>query len=128
MGVNTLRVIGIYPSRKEALQRASNWYGETIGYIPIEEGKGKSKVLVTQLLDPNDMSDLGKVIRHNKDYYLWVYPKCPIFRSIEKGDMVEIFSKGKGKALIPNIQQELWVCEHGIASSENIKSIKKSRT
>ena len=128
MGVNILRVIGIYPNRKEALQKAGNQYGETIGYLPIKEGKWSNKVTHTSLVNPDNMSDLGKVVRHKNEYYVWVYSKCHIFRFIERGDIVEIFCKGKGKALIPNIEEELWVCEHGIASRQNIRSIKKSGT
>lgn len=131
MGVDTLTVRGIYTSRHLALKAAANWYGITIGYLPIEEGKGKDKVPVTSLLDPDDVALLlGKVQYEpqTKEYVLWVYPRCPTFRHIEAGDLVEIASKGWGYAMIPNLEMELWVCTHGIAGGANVKSIKKCRS
>jgi hypothetical protein len=128
MTVNTLKPRAIYTTRALALQTASNWYGHTIGYLPIEEGKGKGRVAVTSIIDPNNISILlGKVQykRQTKGYTLWLYPRCPTFRYIKAGDKVQIAGKGWGIARIPNLEQEVWVCTHGIASADNVMSVKR---
>ncbi len=128
MTVDKLRATVIYTTRELALQAASNWYGHSIGYLPIEEGKGKNRTRVTSIINPNNVSILlGKVQyeRQTKEYTLWLYPRCPTFRYIRAGDKVQIAGKGWGIARIPNLEQELWVCTHGIASGDNVKAVKK---
>lgn len=128
MTVDTMRVKGIYTNRIAALKAAANWYSYTIGYLPIDEGKGKDKTPVTSILDPDDISTLlGKVdySTRTKEYTLWLYPRCPTFRYIRAGDKVQLAGKGWGIAVMPNVDQELWVCTHGIASRENVMSVRR---
>lgn len=130
MGVNILTPRGVYTTRLQALQAASNWYGYTIAYLPIDEGRGKGKAPVTSILEPDDVSILlGKVSYEprTKHYLLWLYPKCRTFRYIGAGDMVHIAGKGWGRAILPNVEKEMWVCTHGIASGSNVKAVKKSK-
>jgi hypothetical protein len=130
MAVNTLKPRATYTTRELALQAASNWYGHTIGYLPIEEGKGKNRALVTSIINPDDISTLlGRVQyeRQTKEYILWLYPRCPTFRYIRAGDKVQIAGKGWGIAIMANMEQEVWVCTHGIASAQNAKSVIRAR-
>lgn len=110
MTVKLLKPRGTYSTREGALQAASNWYGHTIGYLPIEEGRGKNRVHVTSIIDPDCISTvLGKVQHERKtmEYILYLYPRCPTFTRIKAGDGVHIAGKGWGIAVMPNMEQEL---------------------
>ncbi len=129
MSVNVLRARGIYTTRKAALKAAANWYRGTLGYQPVEECVNRKRVVTTSVIDISDMSIIGRVQYDSKakTYTLYMCPRCPVFRHIEVGDKVRIASKGWGVAVLPNLEQELWVCTHGIASGDNVISVKKSR-